>query len=87
MKPALVFVHGINTGPAERAALPAWLERRVTEHGVGGVFRSMHVATWDSAGNFMADLANLGAHAAVRKGAVESIWKHLVPVFRKGEWA
>lgn len=84
MKPALVFCHGINVGAAERAGIPAWLEARTMEHGVRDTFRSVTVAAWASSGFFMEDLAALGAHSAVRKAAVQSVWRHLVATLREG---
>jgi hypothetical protein len=84
MKPALVFVHGINVGPDERAGLVDWLERRATTFGVRDAFGVIHAARWPSRGSFMIDLAELGAHGTTRAAAVGSIVRDLSPIFYGG---
>lgn len=59
MKPHVVFVHGINTGPEERNNLQAKMEAALHHFGVHTCFSGVSVAKWRSVGNFVGDLAKI----------------------------
>lgn len=84
MKPALVFVHGINVGPDERAGLVDWLERCATAFGVRDAFGAIHAACWPSRGVFTWDFLELGGQGTTRKEAVGAIVRDLSPIFYTG---
>lgn len=74
-KPALVFVHGINSGPAEREAMPARVEAFLSDAGVRDLFGRVQVAAWRSLGDFVGDLEDLGRHVVRREEAVSDVSK------------
>ncbi len=67
------FVHGINSGPKERAGMLDRLTAQLKTHGLLEEFSSVHVAQWRSLGNFMADLYDLKIHQVRWDEAVEDV--------------
>lgn len=88
---ALTFVHGINNGPKERAALPDFVKAYLLKAGMldmfavhGGSGHYVEVADWESIGDFMMDLAALSkkdwCDSAVRRigGKIMSVQDKLL---------
>jgi hypothetical protein len=72
MTTELVYIHGINSGAAERAGLKDHLEDRLVRFGLAGRF-NVTVAQWRSLGDFFADLYDLKAHPVRWDEAVEDV--------------
>lgn len=68
------MVHGINSGPAERAKMGARLVSYLTQAGVDpGTFSTIAVAEWRSLGSFMGDLIDLKEHPVRWMEAVSDV--------------
>lgn len=70
---ALIFVHGINSSRAERAAMPDKLTELLDKFNVTPIVDVVAVATWRSLGDFMGDLVDLKTHRVRWDDAVEDV--------------
>ena len=74
---ALVFVHGLNNGPAERAQMLGKLHQQVAKWGLTELFPEVFtaVAQWRSLGSWALDLADMAVHPQRRAEAAQDVAK------------